>query len=55
MTRIHVYPLEDLRDHVVSGDRECWCHPTPEEDGALLLHHAMDQREKYETGEIQLQ
>lgn len=48
---IHVVPLNDLRDHEVSI--ACWCHPTPDEDEPqIILHHALDQREKYETGEL---
>lgn len=48
---IHVVPLNDLRDHEVST--ACWCHPTPDEDEPqVILHHALDQREKYETGEL---
>lgn len=48
---IHVVPLNDLRDHEASIT--CWCHPTPDEDEPqVILHHALDQREKYETGEL---
>jgi hypothetical protein len=50
---IHVYPLNDLREHVTNGD-ECWCNPTPDdEEPLLLIHHAMDGREAFETGERQ--
>lgn len=46
----HVYPLDDLREHVTDG-RDCWCHPTPDEEFPnLLVHHAMDQRELTEEG-----
>ena len=27
---VHVYPLNDLRDHIVEG-RDCWCHPEYDE------------------------
>lgn len=48
---IHVVPLNDLREHVARID--CWCHPTPEDDEPrVILHHALDQREKYESGEL---
>ncbi len=47
----HVYPIDDLREHDTSGDRECWCRPELNEFGCWL-HHAMDQREKYERGEL---
>ena len=48
MNAWHVYPLNDLRDHVTEGDG-CWCQPT-DEDG-VLIHHSMDGREAFETGE----
>jgi len=51
---LHVVPLGDLREHEFS--RHCWCRPT--EDGETLgmfVHHALDQRERYETGELRLQ
>lgn len=48
---IHVVPLNDLREHVARID--CWCHPTPEDDEPrVILHHTLDQREKYESGEL---
>lgn len=48
---IHVVPLNDLRDHVARID--CWCHPTPDEEEPLvIIHHSLDQREKYESGEL---
>jgi hypothetical protein len=51
---LHVTPEGDLREHVLS--LSCWCRPTPcEEDSQLIVHHAMDQRERYETGELKLQ
>jgi hypothetical protein len=43
----HVYPTEDLRDHVLVG-LECWCHPAMDE--GVIIHNAMDRREEYETG-----
>ena len=46
----HVYPLHDLREHDTDGG--CWCHPTEDEDTpGLFLHHSMDGREQFETGE----
>lgn len=44
----HVVPIDDLRDHLPSSD--CWCYPTEDEAG-VLVHHAMDGREAFETGE----
>lgn len=51
----HVIPLNDLREHDPSED--CWCKPTLDDDGDdyVFLHHALDGRELYETGERKLQ
>ena len=50
----HVIPLADFREH--EPTRACWCHPRPSEDcPEVILHNAMDQREKLERGEIWLQ
>lgn len=47
---IHVLPVGDLREHTCSV--QCWCQPTPDEDEPLVIvHHAMDGREQFETGE----
>lgn len=46
----HVYPLGDTFEHVVEGF-SCWCSPDIEDDDMLVMHHAHDQREKYERGE----
>lgn len=46
----HVYPLGDLRDHIVSGT-SCWCRPRVDDDDLVVVHNSMDGREKYETGE----
>lgn len=43
----HVVPLNDLREHVANGS--CWCKPTLDE--GVWLHHSMDGREAFETGE----
>ena len=53
---VHVYPLNDLRDHVTEGS-SCWCHPVldDEDDELIVIHNAMDHREKYETGELKPQ
>ena len=42
----HVTPLDDLRPHDEAQD--CWCGPT--DDDGVLVHHALDRREEYETG-----
>jgi hypothetical protein len=41
--------LHDLREHEVNGS--CWCKPTLDE--GVWLHHSMDGREAFETGERQ--
>lgn len=47
---IHVVPVNDLREHECSA--MCWCHPTPDdEEPRVFVHHSMDGREKFETGE----
>ncbi|MBX9864655.1 MAG: hypothetical protein K2Y42_18100 [Hyphomicrobium sp.] len=46
---MHIYPLNDLRDHVVDGGK-CWCGAAEDDDG-LIIHSAMDQREKFQNGE----
>jgi hypothetical protein len=48
--RIHVVPIGDLREH--ECEPTCWCGPTPDdEEPRLFLHHSMDGREAFETGE----
>lgn len=50
----HVVPLQDLKPHSVGVP--CWCLPRPDgEEPDVLIHNALDQRERYETGEIGLQ
>ncbi len=44
----HIYPLNDLKDHLIEDGDKCWCNP--EKDGDLIVHHSMDGREDYETG-----
>lgn len=45
---IHVYPVNDLREHVTHGI-ECWCKPRVDEYD-VVVHNAMDQREQWEIG-----
>lgn len=47
----HVYPINDLREHVVEGP-DCWCKPQWDEEHDILIHNSLDQRDKYETGEL---
>ena len=45
-----VWPVDDLKPHVVNGGR-CWCHPKYDEQDDIVIHNSMDGREKFETGE----
>ncbi len=49
MSIIHTYPLDDWKEHETDGD-DCWCNPRIEEDGKLIVHNSMDERESYEEG-----
>jgi hypothetical protein len=44
---IHVLPVNDLREHVETVD--CWCGPSV--DDGVCVHNAMDEREKFESGQ----
>lgn len=46
---LHVYPIADLREHEIEGE-QCWCDPMIEDDGNLIIHYSMDERESYEEG-----
>lgn len=48
---IHIIPLNDFIEHISSKD--CWCNPKAlEYDDKVIVHNAMDQRDKYETGQL---
>ena len=50
----HIVPLGDFKEHEPSLG--CWSHPRPHEDRSdLIMHNAMDQRERYASGELRLQ
>ena len=53
MMMLHVYPLEDLREHEITT--QCWCHPEVDEDDEICVHNALDGREAYESGERKVQ
>ncbi|MDT8311914.1 MAG: hypothetical protein RQ732_10745 [Methylophaga sp.] len=46
----HVVPIDDLREH--ESNQDCWCSPSL--DDGVFVHNSLDQREKYEAGEIKL-
>lgn len=55
MIEFHSVPLNDLKPHEPSKD--CWCQPElvyDEDDEPIWQHHALDQREKYLSGELKL-
>ncbi len=50
----HVIPLGDWREHQASC--ACWCCPQQDDlEPGVWRHNAMDQRERYESGELRLQ
>ncbi len=50
----HVYPLNEFKDHNTDS-KECWCQPEYDEEFDVVIHNSLDQREKYETGELKPQ
>jgi hypothetical protein len=44
--RLHILPLGDLRTHDRSPN--CWCEPSIEEEGKLIIHNSADGREFFE-------
>lgn len=44
----HILPQNDLREH--EDKLSCWCYPLLTSEG-VIIHNALDEREKYETGE----
>ena len=43
--RNHVYPANDLREHLLIN---CWCGPA--DDDGIVVHNSLDGRELYERG-----
>lgn len=52
-TRFHVAPVEDLREHIIDDDQQCWCNPV-EDDNGVIVHNSMDGREAFEQGKRKL-
>lgn len=46
---VHVYPIADLKKHVLKGTR-CWCKPTFKLEGKskIFTHNSADGRELIE-------
>lgn len=50
---LHIIPVNDLRPHTALCG--CWCRPTEDTEAqGVWLHHALDGRERYESGELSL-
>lgn len=44
----HVYPVNDLKAHILSGGKVCWCNPRVEKqvnDALIIIHKSKDGRE----------
>lgn len=55
MPKIHVWPINDLREHRLEEDGVCWCNPIEdEEEPNVIVHNSMDGREDYENGKRKL-
>ncbi len=54
MKFIHIYPTDDIRDHIIHNWPKlgCWCDPEVIE--YQVVHRSMDLREEYESGEVYL-
>lgn len=56
MSEVHVYPVNDLVEHMTDTNAsECVCgpltRPVPQEDGSIgwvIVHNSLDGRERYE-------
>lgn len=48
-SRHHLIPIDDWREHVITP--QCWCRPTPDEEHDIWVHHSMDGREAFNSGE----
>jgi len=50
---VHCIPSFDLRDH--SSSPYCWCNPKRDADESTIwVHNALDHRELYENGDLEL-
>lgn len=53
--RLHVTPVDDLRDHITVGAAQCWCQPRLQRvhGGILVIHNSADGRELVEEHGLQ--
>ena len=47
---VHVVPVADLRPHETEFALDCWCEPEVNDHG-IIIHHAADGREGYQSGQ----
>ena len=47
MKMIAVYPLNDEVEHDLFNP-SCWCNPSVEENGQVIIHNSFDRREDFE-------
>jgi hypothetical protein len=47
---LHIYPLSDLKEHLVDGSGICDCLPRYEQEGetTIVVHNSWDGREFFE-------
>jgi hypothetical protein len=51
---IHVYPLNDEREHETGDTTTCWCNPKLDESNygeMIVIHNSLDCRELIEQAE----
>jgi hypothetical protein len=48
----HIVPRNDLVEHYLSP--KCWCNPEVDHDDGIVIHNALDGRDKLESGEEKL-
>ena len=54
METVHIYPLEDVMEHLVDGQGPCWCRPTYDVNGLgdrVCIHNKFDAEYEPNTGD----
>lgn len=54
----HIYPVDDIKEHVLGEDDSCWCKPSVMDEDDLCplitaVHHSADGRELAESKYLQ--
>lgn len=45
----HVYPEDDIKEHLIDSKGECWCHPVLDDETQMIwIHNSLDRREDFE-------